>query len=218
MALRGPGRRGAVLIGVCDAPEQLVVALGARPVIAHDAKALGLVPETLVHDTEIAAYLLEPARRAYPFRELTEERGFAAPPDREPAAADAVLVRQLADWQREELRGRGLTDLMTDVELPLVRILRDMELAGLKLDTERLAAISTRGQGGGRRARAARSSSWRGRSSRSAHHNSSRRSCSASSGSRASGAARPATAPTRACCRRSATSTRSSPRSSAGAS
>jgi DNA polymerase I len=133
----------ALLNGFCDAPEQLVSRLGARPVIAHDAKALGLVPETLVHDTEIAAYLLEPARRAYPFRELTEERGFAAPPDLEPAAADAVLVHQLADWQREELRGRGLTELMADVELPLVRILRDMETAGLKLDTDRLAAIST---------------------------------------------------------------------------
>ena len=31
---------------------------------------------------------------------------------------------------------------MTEVELPLVRILREMELAGLKLDTERLGAIS----------------------------------------------------------------------------
>ena len=33
---------------------------------------------SLAHDTEVAAYLLEPARRAYPFRELCEERGFAA--------------------------------------------------------------------------------------------------------------------------------------------
>ena len=55
-----------------------------------------------------------------------------------------LLAGQLADWQREEIRGRGLTDLLTEVELPLVRILRAMELAGLKLDTERLAAISTR--------------------------------------------------------------------------
>ncbi|HSO98369.1 MAG TPA: DNA polymerase, partial [Solirubrobacteraceae bacterium] len=47
-------------------------------------------------------------------------------------------------WQREEIRGRGLTDLMEEVELPLVRLLRNMELAGLKLDTERLREISTR--------------------------------------------------------------------------
>jgi DNA polymerase-1 len=78
-----------------------------------------------VHDTEIGAYLLEPARRAYPFRELTEERGFGAAVD-DPTAADAVLLRQLADWQRAQLVDRGLTQLMNEVELPLVRILRDM--------------------------------------------------------------------------------------------
>jgi DNA polymerase I len=133
-----------VLSGFCDGPEQVVAQLGSRAAIAHDAKSLRTVPETLVHDTEIAAYLLEPARRAYPFRELTEERGFSVPADVDPAAADAVLVGQLADWQREELRGRGLTGLMNEVELPLVRILRDMEVAGLKPDTERLAAISAR--------------------------------------------------------------------------
>ena len=139
-----------VIAGVCRGPEDFVAALDPRPVIAHDAKSLGRVPERLAHDTEVAAYLLEPARRAYPFRELTEERGFGAAVESDPAhpppaaAADAVLVRQLAEWQREEIRGRGLTDLFDDVELPLVRILRQMELAGLKLDTERLSAISLR--------------------------------------------------------------------------
>ena len=38
----------------------------------------------------------------------------------------------------------GLTDLLNDVELPIVRILRDMELAGVKLDTDRLKEISER--------------------------------------------------------------------------
>src|SRR5207237_4203728 len=99
-------------------PEELVRAIGDRPVIAHDAKSLGEIPQTLAHDTEIGAYLLEPARRAYPFRELCEERGLAAAVDDE-AAADALLVRALADWQREEIRGRGLAGLMNDVELPL---------------------------------------------------------------------------------------------------
>ncbi len=132
-----------VVLGPCDGPAEVVAALGARPVIAHDAKSLGTVPQTLAHDTEVGAYLLEPARRAYPFRELTEERGFGAA-IADPTAADAVLLRQLADWQREELRGRGLMELMTEIELPLVRILRDMELAGLKIDTERLGAISAK--------------------------------------------------------------------------
>jgi DNA polymerase-1 len=144
LAAGGPaGPPAEVLLGPCESPAEVVAALGVRPVIAHDAKSLGTVPANLVHDTEIGAYLLEPARRAYPFRELTEERGFGAAVE-DVAAADAILLRQLADWQREQLVDRGLTGLMNEVELPLVRILRDMELAGLKLDTERLAAISSK--------------------------------------------------------------------------
>jgi DNA polymerase I len=133
----------AVLAGATDSPEQLVQAVDPRPVIAHDAKSLSQVPRNLAHDTEVAAYLLEPARRAYPFRELTEERGLAADVEDE-AAADAVLVQALAAWQRDEIRARGLTDLLDDVELPLIRVLRDMEKRGVKLDTDRLRTISDR--------------------------------------------------------------------------
>jgi DNA polymerase-1 len=111
--------------------------------VAHDAKSLGLVPEVLAHDTEVAAYLLEPARRAYPFRELCEERGLAADIEDE-AGHDARLVLALAGWQREQIEERGLMDLLLEVELPLVRVLREMEQAGVKLDTERLKEISTR--------------------------------------------------------------------------
>ncbi len=107
-----------VLAGECANPEALVTALAPRGVIAHDAKSLGLVPEPLAHDTEVAAYLLEPARRAYPFRELTEERGFHSDLEDE-AAADAQLVRRWADWQRQELDARGLTELLREVELRL---------------------------------------------------------------------------------------------------
>src|SRR5450755_1764995 len=132
-----------VLVGSCPRPEALVEALARRPVIAHDAKSLGEVPANLTHDTEVAAYLLEPARRAYPFRELCEERGLAAESDDE-TAADALLIDALTAWQRDEIRGRGLTDLLNDVELPTVHVLRKMERAGCKLDTERLAEISGR--------------------------------------------------------------------------
>jgi DNA polymerase I len=132
-----------VYSGRAARPEDLVTAIATRPAIAHNAKALGLVPWNLVHDTEVAAYLLEPARRAYPFRELCEERGLATDlPDG--AGADARLAQALAEWQREEIRGRGLTELLMEVELPIVRILRDMELEGVRLDTDRLHEISTR--------------------------------------------------------------------------
>ena len=146
---RLPGRRPRCWPAEPTRPEELVAAIGSRPAVAHDAKSLGAVPATLAHDTEVAAYLLEPARRGYPFRELCEERGLAADVE-DPAASDAVLVDALAAWQREEIRGRGLTDLLTEVELPLVRILREMEVAGVKLDTGRLREISARVKARGR--------------------------------------------------------------------
>ena len=40
------------------------------------------------------------------------------------------LDESLAAWQREQISERGLGELLTDVELPLVRVLRDMEKAG----------------------------------------------------------------------------------------
>ena len=134
---------GTIIAGEADRPEDLVAAVGARPAVAHDAKALGEVPQNLAHDTAVAAYLLEPAARSYALRELCEDRGLATELE-EGAAADARLVQALAAWQRDEIRGRGLTDLLMDVELPIVRILREMEQAGVKLDTERLHAISER--------------------------------------------------------------------------
>jgi DNA polymerase I len=132
-----------VLVGACDGPEELVAALGDRPVVAHDAKELGVVPPGLVHDTVLAAYLLEPARRGFPFREICEERGLASDLD-DGAGADAVVLQALAAWQREQLADRGLERLMTEVELPLVGVLRDMELAGVRLNRDRLAEVDSR--------------------------------------------------------------------------
>jgi DNA polymerase-1 len=131
------------LAGEVADPGELATALGSRPALAHDAKALRAVPDALAHDTLIAAYLLDPARRAYELRELCEERGIGAAVE-DQAAADALLVHALTAAQRPLLEERGLTGLLHDVELPLVRVLRGMEVAGLKLDTERLAAIRAR--------------------------------------------------------------------------
>jgi DNA polymerase I len=123
--------------GEVDDPAELVRAVGDRPVVAHDAKALGDVPPNLVFDTELAAYLLDPARRGFPLDELSEERGLAVTTDDEQATR-AVLVHDLAALQRPTLLERGLTDLMTDIEIPLVYVLRETEKMGIKLDTRRL--------------------------------------------------------------------------------
>jgi DNA polymerase-1 len=134
---------GAALAGTCDRPEDLVLAAGERPVTAHDAKSLGVVPANLAHDTMLGAYLLEPARRGFPMRELIEERGLGTTVE-DPVAADAVLLRELAAWQREKLEEWSLIHLLEEIELPLVKVLRDMEIAGVKLNVERLGKVADR--------------------------------------------------------------------------
>jgi DNA polymerase-1 len=134
---------GEVLAGEAAGPEEVVRALQRRPVVAHDAKALGKVPPRLKHDTLLGAYLLEPARRGYPFAELCEERGLAADVS-DPVAADTLLIGALAAWQRKQIAERGLQGVMDDIELPLVSVLRDMELAGVRLNVARLEGITER--------------------------------------------------------------------------
>jgi DNA polymerase-1 len=132
-----------VLAGDCEGPEEVAAACGELPLVTHDAKALGLVPAGLVHDTLLGAYLLEPARRGYPFAELCEERGLVSELE-DPAARDALLLGALAAWQREQIAERGLEGVMRDVELPLVGVLRDMEQIGVRLNVPRLQEITAR--------------------------------------------------------------------------
>jgi DNA polymerase-1 len=133
----------SVLVGDCAGPEEVVAACADSSIIAHDAKALGLVPPGLVHDTLLGAYLLEPARRGYPFDELCEERGLVADVE-DSVAAQALLLGALATWQREQIAQRELQAVMGDIELPLVSVLREMELLGVRLNVERLREITER--------------------------------------------------------------------------
>jgi DNA polymerase I len=132
-----------VLAGDCDGPEEIVAACAGRPLIVHDAKALGAVPDMLVHDTLLGAYLLEPARRGYPFAELCEERGLLCDAE-DPVAADAALLGALAVCQREQISERALDRIMAEIELPLVPVLRAMELIGVRLNLDRLSEITAR--------------------------------------------------------------------------
>ena len=158
VALRGGGRRRGARRRVRRAPRRSWRELASAPVVAHDAKALGVVPPGLVHDTLLGAYLLEPARRGYPFAELCEERGLASDLE-DPLAADAVLLGALADWQREQIAERGLE----------ARDARDRAAAG-----ERAARHGAAGRAPERRAPGARSPRACARRSRCSNGRSSR--------------------------------------------
>jgi len=156
-----------VLTGEAETLTEVVAAWGERSLTSHDWKSL-IVSEhpiaswateddgdrvpvpPLEHDTMVAAYLIDPARRGYPLEELVGDLGLDASiegakegPARV-AAQQAVLVHALAAHQRTALEELGLTRLLEEVELPLVEVLVEMERAGVKLDVERVREIATR--------------------------------------------------------------------------
>jgi DNA polymerase I len=118
--------------------------------VAHDWKTIAMADDActappLAHDTLVAAYLIDPARRGYPLDELATELGLGARIDGADGVAQrAVLTRLLAERQRDRLEEDGLTSLFHEIELPLVDVLVEMERAGIKLDVERLREISSR--------------------------------------------------------------------------
>jgi DNA polymerase-1 len=141
-----------VLVGQTETLAALTLSWGSRPVVAHDWKTIATGEEPcdappLEHDTMVAAYLLDPAGRAYPLLEIAEREGIGAAVTGEgngyaSLAERAVLTRELASRQRVEIEEQGLMGLFRDVELPLVDVLVEMERTGVKLDVARLALIS----------------------------------------------------------------------------
>ena len=134
---------GQAAVCELDDPAALAAALGERPVIVHDAKALGVVPAVVAHDTLLAAYLLEPSRRSFVLDELCEEAGIAILLD-DAGAREAALTSLLAARQRLMLEERGELGLLDTIELPLIPVLRSMEVAGVRLNTKTLAEIAQR--------------------------------------------------------------------------
>jgi len=122
------------------------------PALGVDAEArAAILAPRLEHDTLVAAYLIDPARRSYPLDELASDLGLGAEiqgvtgEDRSKEAAEqAVLLHALAARQRETLEELGLTRLLEEIELPLVDVLVEMERAGIRLDVERVREIATR--------------------------------------------------------------------------
>ncbi len=122
----------------------------------------GLLVTNVTFDTMIAAYLLNEksvglkdlafSRLGVEMTEITELIGHGRSqitmdavdivPASEYACADVESTFALRDAFVPELRGRGLEQLMRDVEMPLVPILSKMEQTGVAIDLEYLSAFS----------------------------------------------------------------------------
>ncbi|HLI31189.1 MAG TPA: DNA polymerase I [Solirubrobacteraceae bacterium] len=141
---KGAGRRADLLLsGSCAEAAEVIAACAERPLALHDAKSLGAVPERLAHDTMIAAYLIEPSRQRYRLHELCAERELEVAVEEGPER-DALLVRALTALQREELERLELSALLEGIELPLVGVLRAIELRGVRIDVALLREIGER--------------------------------------------------------------------------
>jgi len=98
--------------------------------------------EGVEDDTMLAAYLLDPNNNNYRVRDLAREHlgvetaelidGFDAAGSR--ALQEAELTGRLAATLRQKLNEKGLEQVYTEIELPLVEILFEMERLGVRID------------------------------------------------------------------------------------
>ena len=136
-----------VLVGEAESLAAILLGWGDRPVVAHDWKSIAAAEDEcpappIQHDTMVAAYLIDPARRGYPLDELAEGEGIGATVEgADGVARQAAVTRVLAQRQVARLEEDGLTRLFREVELPLVDVLVQVERVGVKLHTGRLAEI-----------------------------------------------------------------------------
>jgi len=132
----------------------------AVPKQGHDLKRQDVALRTLgirlagaSFDTLLAAYLLEAGERNLGLVETAIRHGVGGvdpasagaierPVDSTHAAAQCRLVQRLAARLPEPLAAAGLDGLFATVEMPLARLLADMEFRGVRIDSAVLATLS----------------------------------------------------------------------------
>jgi DNA polymerase-1 len=137
------GRSDRELIG--HDLKQLMVMLGARGIALGGA----------CFDTLVAGYMVNPALRAQtlddvvstrfggelPERPLSPETGAEEVACARRSAGEALTALLVRPSLQQELSDGGLANLFDEVEMPLIPVLARMELAGICLDLEALAAM-----------------------------------------------------------------------------
>ena len=105
-------------------------------------KDLGVDLAGMYFDTMIAAYLLNPSGGAFGLEDISWEylqERLAAPC--EPATSITVIVK-LKQKLEKELHNKSLDKLFYDIEMPLVEVLAQMEINGIKIDRKFLKGLS----------------------------------------------------------------------------
>ncbi len=108
-------------------------------IVVYDVKrlmTLGARFKRTPFDVMLAAYCLNPGRRSYTLQALCEEAGVWS------SACPAHAALALARAQRAQLEKDGLRTLYDAIEMPLSRVLYDMEKAGFLTDIQALLSLS----------------------------------------------------------------------------
>ncbi len=119
----------------------LAPVLCAHPAIVHNGKKLWHtlrrmnlpLPETYDWDTMLGAYLINPQEKSYTYAALKAD-----------LPEDARGVLSLAAWQKSKIAADQMMHLMQEVEMPLSRVLFDMEQYGFTVDTAFLRSLGDR--------------------------------------------------------------------------
>ncbi|MGI8786464.1 MAG: DNA polymerase I [Pyrinomonadaceae bacterium] len=114
-------------------------------------KKIGIEPEAVEDDTLVAAYLIDSSRPSYALsllamQNLSQDAATEIPEgwteEAFRATERADFAFQLAPLLRRKIEEDNLEEIYTKIELPLVPILYEMEMAGLKIDAEVLKGLS----------------------------------------------------------------------------
>ncbi|MDD4980348.1 MAG: DNA polymerase I [Candidatus Omnitrophica bacterium] len=118
--------------------------------ISHDLKKIsvslarqGVILEGLSFDTMLAGYLINPSKPGYNLADLAfDYLGELIKGSSVDSPKAVTLIRQLVPKLEKELQDRELINLFNEIEMPLVEVLAQMELTGIKLDTQVLDGLS----------------------------------------------------------------------------
>jgi DNA polymerase-1 len=120
-----------------------ILADGAIRKNTHDAKPLfaaldreDAAPAGQVFDTMLAGYLLNPSASSYEPLRLAREYGVPVPEGIPEEAASAAVLPALTDVLERKIAENGQTSLLNDIEIPLARVLAQMENVGFAVDAD----------------------------------------------------------------------------------
>lgn len=101
--------------------------------------ASGVEIRNIAFDTVLAAYLMNPSSSEYGLQRLSEEYGVAVP-ELADGLKEAALTSEINNVLPEKLCETGQDKLLSDIEIPLARVLAEMEELGFLVDTEAITA------------------------------------------------------------------------------